>query len=345
MNKLVDGKREGTWVEIDEFGRTINSFYKNGLLEGKRECISNRLRKVFTETYSNGLRNGLSIIYFDDGETISDEKYYKDDLLHGKYTAYNDDGTLYTICYYENNLLNGTYKEYYDVSGQVALEYNYKDGVIDGLRATYHYNGKIETIVEYINGQRQGEEFSYDEIGSITRKSYYVDGVRNGELIEYYSKGEGGGILSKCNCVNGLIEGIYETYHPDGSICMRVNYINNNRQGECINYFDNSLGNGISSIAIYINNKKEGIFQTYLPNGTLRGIVNFKSNYKNGESYEYYSNGNLKSIRFFNGERGRFSYLPTWISEYSNTGIINRKSKGKKVKEIETSVKDVWDIF
>lgn len=124
---LVNGKREGSWTELNSNG-TIKSVtpYVNGLKEG-----------WYVELNTNG--------------QFTRRILYHNNVKHGEYKEYNY-STLKEERFYQNDKLEGTVKIYYD-NGKMMEEGNYKNGTRDGLSRWYDQEGKMTIEYEYRNGE------------------------------------------------------------------------------------------------------------------------------------------------------------------------------------------------
>jgi len=68
----------------------------------------------------------------------------------------------------------------------------------------------------------------------------------------------------------------------------------------------------------YLNNKREGTFVFYYPNGVTESIGEYKSNKRTGTWYYYYKNSNLKQKVYFPENANKYNF--TVIDFYDNKG-------------------------
>ncbi len=96
----------------------------------------------------------------------------------------------------------------------------------------------------------------------------------------------------------------YKIYN--GDTINRVDE-NNLKQGLWI-YFNDEYKNKIVQKGQYVNNKKEGVWQTFYPNGNLKSEITYKNNKQTGPVKIYYEDGTLQ-------ETGYWKYNK-WVGEY-----------------------------
>ena len=160
-------------------------YYRNGeLFTGTTFLIEHKtdsfLLKIFRgkldikTPYKNGVKNGISRYYNNNG-TISSTFLYKNDVLEGYSESYNDDGTISNRTSYKNGVLDGISESYFK-NGGLNYKINYKNGVRDGISENYRDNGIIWWRTPYKNGVSNGIEEWYDENGEITRTILYKNG-------------------------------------------------------------------------------------------------------------------------------------------------------------------------
>jgi antitoxin component YwqK of YwqJK toxin-antitoxin module len=179
---------------------------------------------------------------------------------HGKYKLYNKYDRLIECGSYINDKLEGKYK--------VIISKRLKHYII--------YNN--------VNGKREGEYVEY-EGNRITERGYYVNNQLHGENICY---GENNRVVSYATYKDGLRDGIYTTYLPDGSINFRQRYENGLLDGNC--YEKNDSG---EYVEYFVYSK---------------GVITEAVNCKYGELYKSYTRvdgGFLVTITNLNGTKVR----------------------------------------
>ena len=92
------------------------------------------------------------------------------------------------------------------------------------------------------------------------------------------------------NYKNGVLDGKFKAYYPNGNLQGEVIYKNGEMNGEYKEYNENK---SIRLFGNYKNNLQDGEWKSYLEDGTLESIVNYKDGELNGLKEDYYKNGNV----------------------------------------------------
>lgn len=125
--KYKNQKREGLWL-----------FYYKG-------------KKIIEETYKNGLKNGISKAFFENGQ-VADERNWEMDVE------------------------NGVWRQYYP-SGKLKLETRVDNGIRNSVYYTYYENGRFEVQGHYKNDRMEGEWVYFDNSGKEVKRVKYTDGI------------------------------------------------------------------------------------------------------------------------------------------------------------------------
>ncbi len=145
----LNGKKSAEGVYRDEKKDSIWNYYNEN-----EELIS-------VESYANGLKNGISKIYYPGSNVLAEEINWKYGNKDGKWTQYF-------------------------TTGNVKLIANYKNGKLNGKVTLYYLSGKVKYYGEYIDSKKQGTWVYMKENGSIIKKEIYNNGYLT--KIEYYDK-------------------------------------------------------------------------------------------------------------------------------------------------------------
>ena len=265
--------------------------------------------KYIGET-KNGLKEGVGLLQFDNGETYEGE--CKNNKADGNGTYTWPDGDKF-IGEYKNDKKNGRGVYFYNKPPFTGDRYegNYKDNIKEGYGA-YYYNNGDKYIGEFKNNAFEGKGIFYYNNGD-KYEGDFKNGLRHGK-----------GILV---LTNGMIyEGDFKNNELDGKGKLKYNngdkYIGdfkrNIREGKGImtrtdgiryegDYKQNSPeGKGkiyINNILYYEgdfkNNKPEGKGIFYLPSGTIyEGEL--KRGKTNGKGTMYFENGDKQVGNFVN---------------------------------------------
>jgi RING-variant domain/MORN repeat variant len=91
-------------------------------------------------------------------------------------------------------------------------------------------------IIEYTvneSGQKHGSYYIKTIEGRTLIIHSYINGIMDGPYVEYYPNGQ---IRSACRCKNNKIEGEYTEWYEDGAIKEESHYENGKKHGECIEW-------------------------------------------------------------------------------------------------------------
>lgn len=108
--------------------------------------------------YKNGLKNGMSYLYYRDGKSLQLELPYLAGVRHGVSKKYFRDGTIYS-------------------------ETTYAEDLLDGVRKTYYSNGKLKSKLTYSEGKPGNDLVEYLLSGSQKSKPEIVLEKLGNELV------------------------------------------------------------------------------------------------------------------------------------------------------------------
>jgi antitoxin component YwqK of YwqJK toxin-antitoxin module len=219
---------------------------------------------------------------------LSNESYYINGIKNGLSTSYYEDGKESRSEYYLNGQLNGL-SEVWHANGRKSSEGSYINGEPDGKQVAWYEDGKLNAIHNYKNGRLIGWQRSFNEDGTLLYETNLKNG--NGKIAYKIPNTE---IEILKNYVNGEIvfpengtsnEGFIEYTYLNGEI-VRIKIEQNKVVTQEQEWtFKNSLLNGehknyyasgkIEEQANYINGLENGIWQTWYENGTLKSLEKF----------------------------------------------------------------------
>lgn len=126
--KYINQLRDSIWNFYSDLdGKLLaKDSYRKGKLDGKSILYYAESGKpVEIIEYKNGVKEGLYLKYFPEGE-IMIEGSYKNDQLHGDYVVYYIDGSVEIKGRYENGIKWGNW-DYYNEDGEELTEDQYKE--------------------------------------------------------------------------------------------------------------------------------------------------------------------------------------------------------------------------
>lgn len=188
------------------------------------------------------------------------------------------------LCDEDGKLFSGRIKE---TSGDYTNIYSYKNGELHGLNVSY-YKDNIKEIGHWKDGKQNGLFQLYTEEGILVDDANFKEGERDGLTEQFYN--DTGKLRVSANYKNGVLDGEFKAYYPNGNLQGEVTYKNGEMNGEYREYNENK---NIRLSGSYKNNLQDGEWKSYLEDGTLETIVNYKDGELNGLKEDYYKNRNV----------------------------------------------------
>lgn len=167
---------------------------------------------------------------------------------------------------------------------------------------------------------------------------YYPNGFKQSEGNLKQGKPEGywttyfvnGNKKSEGNRKNFLLDSVWIFYAENGDTTEKINYLENQKNGFYYKFYtryDTAKVNIVKSKELYLQDKKQGFSFYYYSNGNLKEKIKYKDNFKDGQGYEYSKDGRMIAI-----------------DEYRYNNLISRQS----INRIDNSGKKIgkWvDIY
>ena len=276
--------------ELDNFFAKIDMLIKEELKKDYGEEMTKR----------KGTANNEYSFEIEDDRTVLITRSIAGIKPETKITQYfNSEGKLYMISSLTKVIdkeLYGLYRKY-DKNGNLLI-YTY---AIDGKNTDkgYYSNGKLAYILELKIIKEQppipnGKYIEYYKNGQIKVQGSYKEGKRDGEFKAFLRNGKSAGSV----------------FYKDGKI-IKSTLVNSMK--------DNASFSLVTDINYNLNSHK--IVTDEFPNGLLKQYFIYNKNgLLDGESREYYEEGDIKSISHFKND------IPdgVFISYYQNGNIENK---------------------
>jgi antitoxin component YwqK of YwqJK toxin-antitoxin module/Tfp pilus assembly protein PilF len=287
-----DGLKEGTAKEyFYRQGYSRSTTFKNNKAEGPyTETWLNGITKT-TGTYRDSIPEGFTITWYPDGSKES-EGTLKNGLPAGAWIKYFPNGAKQeTYGYDEEGLLSGI-KLIYNREGKIIRKDSiYSGGFLNGIRTNYYPEGSIssieeldyDTLISYKAFDHKGRQLAserLDQNKSIVYRTFYYDGTPESE-----------GMIR-----NGLYEGQWKFFYPNGNVQNLLNFSGGLQSGRQISYH---ISGGIKDDFTCIDGLIEGEFRSFYPSGKLERKGNFTQNEYDGEWFEYYAYDTIESRTFY----------------------------------------------
>jgi antitoxin component YwqK of YwqJK toxin-antitoxin module len=280
-------------------------------------------------------------------EVIKNNEFYKlDGLIFKNFSSkpYNGEIHFYEKIGNKKVLLGlekikegkRVYKEHFFTNGHLRFKRFYEDGILaDGEYVEYHSNGLILTEFTVKNGKLKG------------RKNYFY---RDGSLDRFFELKDDRTVIENRFFSNGKLERITEgKINTDVYLNPTIDFYNDrvweNAEYKIVAYHSNGhlhwRGN-------YLNNVKEGYFDSYYINN---GILSVRSYYKNGKQLKPFFHPTLIFNKFplcsFKTSKGNIcKYLEKSEKDNYSFHSFLEKENIQKTKEYFSHFKtDDWNYF
>ncbi len=150
INYQVDSDSAFTQL-FDKFGRKVaEGNYVNQIKEGNWIYFSGN-KKVAEEQFKLGLKNGISLKYYDTGE-LMEEIDWINGMQQGNYQIYFKTGEPYLQCKMSYNQRNGLCLVHAQ-NGKLEMEANYKNNLRHGEWKFYNNSGEFQYLLKYNEGE------------------------------------------------------------------------------------------------------------------------------------------------------------------------------------------------
>lgn len=256
QGNFVNDQKEGKWTTYDGYGMVTVENYKEGKLDGtaissyrskKTEC-SYSMGELTHETRHSGdelkvdmaYKNGKEWSGFRETYSVAginhderEEKYtLKDGQRHGDYYLFDFNGDQIKA-HYTDGVLNGNYLE---VRGDTRKEGIYTQGVFSGsvkqIKETHTWLGDVQIEKKYEND----ELISTDTLDPVN-KVHLIE--RPNGICEEYNIGQWGAerIAKRYEQKNGVKDGSYEEFAPEGWRTISAGYKDGQLNGFCHEFY------------------------------------------------------------------------------------------------------------
>lgn len=175
----------------------------------------------------------------------------------------------------------------------------YVEGKRVGGYAFYFPNGNVALqVAQNAQGQQDGESVQYHENGSVQARGQWRNGVQDGKHSEYHTTGK---LSEEITYRNGeRVDGLAETFHDNGQLSSRTNYVDGEMDGELLTYYPDGT---LESRSTRRKGKLNGTSTFYYPDGKVKSTLDYVNDAAEGWSRIWRQDGKLeKECRFVKGE-------------------------------------------
>lgn len=310
---------DSTWKFYDESGKlTLEINYQQAKKQGNR--ITYQQDETVYENFENDIKTGFTT-HYDKKERLLKRIPFTKGLEEGMAFHYDTLGTITEIINYKRGYIidrerinrrdsennpHGVWKWFYE-NGVVKQEGIYKNGLKNGIFKSFDTKGNLTKIEKFVDDIRQesAEEVARLELkrdyfpnGKVKVEATYRQGIPEGIRREFNEQGEvvqsftfvkgvmvAQGIVSN----EGLKQGFWKEYFPNGKIKSEGAYEKGKRIGQWTFYYPQGA---IEQTGNY-NSKgnPEGIWKWFYLGGQLLREESYRDGLLDGIMTEYSSEG------------------------------------------------------
>ena len=220
--------------------------------------------------------------------------YYDIDMKHIKRS--------YTL---QNGMKDGLFTEYF-INGKISLMKEYRMNTLVGTIKEYYENGRLKTSVNYYRGKQHGQQIIYYSNGNICKIIQYRYGQPHGKWFSYYDSDK----LMKVKSVDYFLYGRSikksMTYYENGVLKSLITFsCDGNRNGVCKRFYDTQQ---LKSSKYYVNDKLNGETVEYYRNGNKKRVLYHLEGKLNGTVYKFSDNNCLQfKCHYIDNKRDGYS--------------------------------------
>lgn len=362
---MKDGKPDGYWKNYYENGKLkIEGNRKNFLLDSVWKFYDQKGRLTKSISYSEGKKNGPTIVYDTSKKVLSIESF-SNDVKQGLTRTLHKNGKTKSIIPFDKGKQDGTGYEYSPDSVITAI-ISYKGGILQsyekinqkdaankkqGIWKEFHDNMETKKEMKFNDDSLDGYVMEYDKKGNLLSTKKYNNGkqiLKAPEIanVQVYKEVYNDGTLK--------YEGVYsdgvaigshylykQKYRCDSSLFLRDDtskipvYINRlvcrnvPVPDSCIEYFDGII---VAKGAVDSVRNRVGPWIEYHNSGEFRAKGVYKEGYRTGDWEFFYPSGKLEQKGRYD-KKGRAQGVWKWYYENGallrEENYINGKREGK----------------
>ena len=289
---LRDRKPDGYWKTFHENGQLKSEGNrKDFLLDGTWYFYSETGDTTLIVNYQNGLKNGSRFIFLSDAIV---EEPFVNDMKSGQGHRLDKKHRKLQIIPYKNGYEEG-FSPVFDTMGVLKEIISYKRGYVNSREVVNRCDE---------NGLKHGYWKSFYPDWTLHTEMYYRHGKRDGLFKEYDEKGNLCKVKKFIDDVEQLLEGdkplhFKREYYSDGKVRREASFRDNKREGVWREYDENgrviasqTYKNGllIDNGIVDTDGRRQGFYQEFFPDSTLKTNGLFVDGLKSGRWTYYYQN-------------------------------------------------------
>ncbi|ANI30196.1 hypothetical protein PL78_10220 [Yersinia entomophaga] len=227
--------------------------------------------------------------YFSNGKVSVDSSLDANGLREGLTTLYHENGRKATSSTFHNDKPVDGIDESYDEKGKLSAKFSYRGGVFDGTNLEYYPNGKVRSSNPYVKGQPHGPTKSYYEDGTLRNEQVFADGKLEGWSISYYPNGK---VESKDFYVKGAQRSLGQ-WNEEGVQTLQWQWDNDHKEVGVLKQWHS---NGqLKEEKPYKDGELNGAVKRWYADGKKEMVTNYVAGKQEGASQVWNEEGKLVS--------------------------------------------------
>jgi antitoxin component YwqK of YwqJK toxin-antitoxin module len=190
----------------------------------------------------------------------------------------------------------GLWRKYYP-NDSLFSEGHYKDGKHIGTFNTFHRNGQRQSVLRFRGLTEISDAILYNDSAQMIAKGKYIN--KNKDSLWVYFDGPTGRKTADEFYKNGVEEGTWNIYFPNGTVAESVVYKNGKKNGPYKKFFDNGKPRLEGTM---VNNEISGKVTLYFSDGKIWQQGVYKAGDKHGIWTTFKDDGSVElQQEFING--------------------------------------------
>lgn len=296
---FLNGELDGPFKSYHENGQlSIDAPYRKGKLHGILRQYHENGKLKSEKTFADGEAEGTYKEYYNNGQLYYTCQYRKG-KINGDVEHLDRDGKRFFIFSYDNDVVKSA--RYYNGSGQEAGQSERKNRKL--LLTTHYSDGYRRSVAEYNDkGEINGPETWYYRSGNLSGEYVYEDGQMNGPAVSYYP---GGQKQYQGSYAAGEKDGYHQYWYSNGKLQEEGWYRAGKMEGTWLTY--NELGQLTGRIE-YQENDYNGDKTEYFPTGKPDNFIRYSKGWIE-RFVQYDTTGKILHTQDYPGSSGPFRVL------------------------------------
>ncbi|WP_347904596.1 toxin-antitoxin system YwqK family antitoxin [Pseudomonas purpurea] len=258
-------------------GYVDNEDYAKGKLVYPYKVLRNNGKVGYSsELDADGLTDGKSIDYHENGKVQKTLVYRKGKMVDGEYASYDENGKVTERVSYRNGVMDGPYRMYYP-SGKLQHSSTFVAGKAEGASTSWFENGAVQTERHNVNSSPDGWVVTYYANGKVEAKTLFEKETQRSDLLW----NEQGVQVSQSQWDEQHREqGEFKLWHDNGQLKDLRVYKDGKLQGAARSWFENGQ---MQSSTDYVDGREQGWMRFWKEDGSLSSECQYQAGIQQGK--------------------------------------------------------------